>query len=149
MMPHYTLICCCSVAQPCLTLCDPMGCSPARLLCPWDSPDKDTGVGGHGLLQRIFLTQRSNPHLLPWPADSLPLSHLRSPHISMHCVSFLELGMLSRVRTAHHEDQDTDTAQEHASQARGVSWERGLCLLVPLVSLDLQSLRFSPCLSCP
>ena len=27
------------------TLCDPMDCSPTRLLCPWDSPGKNTGVG--------------------------------------------------------------------------------------------------------
>ena len=25
--------------------CDPVDCSPARLLCPWDSPGEDTGVG--------------------------------------------------------------------------------------------------------
>ena len=30
---------------------------PARLLCPWDSPGKDTGVGCHALLQGIFPTQ--------------------------------------------------------------------------------------------
>ena len=24
---------------------------PSRLLCPWDSPDKNTGVGCHFLLQ--------------------------------------------------------------------------------------------------
>ena len=30
---------------------------PARLLCPWDSPGKNTGVGCHSLLQRIFQTQ--------------------------------------------------------------------------------------------
>ena len=29
---------------------------PARLLCPWDSPGKHTGVGCHALLQGIFLT---------------------------------------------------------------------------------------------
>ena len=27
---------------------------PARLLCPWDSPGKNTGVGCHFLLQGIF-----------------------------------------------------------------------------------------------
>ena len=31
---------------------------------PWDSPGKNTGVGCHFLLQGIFLTQGSNPHLL-------------------------------------------------------------------------------------
>ena len=32
---------------------------PARLLCPWGSPGKDTGEGGHALLQGIFPTQVS------------------------------------------------------------------------------------------
>ena len=36
---------------------------PVRLLCPWDSPGKDTEVGCHALLQGIFLTQGSNLHL--------------------------------------------------------------------------------------
>ena len=34
-----------------------------RLLCPWDFPGKNTGVGCHALLQRIFPTQGSNPGL--------------------------------------------------------------------------------------
>ena len=34
----------------CLTLCDPVDW-PARLLCPWDSPGKNTGVDWHILLQ--------------------------------------------------------------------------------------------------
>ena len=37
---------------------------PARLLCPGDSPGKNTGVGCHFLLQGIFPTQGSNPGLL-------------------------------------------------------------------------------------
>ena len=37
---------------------------PTKLLRPWDSPGKNTGVGCHFLLQEIFLTQGSNPHLL-------------------------------------------------------------------------------------
>ena len=32
----------------------PHGLQPTRLLCPWDFPGKDTGVGGHFLLQGIF-----------------------------------------------------------------------------------------------
>ena len=54
----------CSVVQSCLTLCDPHGLKPPRLLCPWDSPGKNIGVGCPFLLQRIFLTQGS--HL--WPS---------------------------------------------------------------------------------
>ena len=48
-----------------------------RLLCLWDSPDKNTGVGCHSLLQGIFLTQGSNLGLLcllHWQAGSLPLA---------------------------------------------------------------------------
>ena len=54
--------------QSCLTLCDSYGLHPARLLCSWDSPSKNTGVGCHALLQGIFLTQGSNPCLLCLPA---------------------------------------------------------------------------------
>ena len=41
----------------------PHGVQPARLLCPWDFPCKNTGMGCHVLLQGIFLTQGSNPGL--------------------------------------------------------------------------------------
>ena len=44
----------------------PMDCSPTRLLCLWDSPGKNTGVGYHFLLQGIFLIQGSNLGLLHW-----------------------------------------------------------------------------------
>ena len=37
------------------------GLEPARLLCPWNSPGKNIGVGCHFLLQGIFPTQGSNP----------------------------------------------------------------------------------------
>ena len=40
------------------------GLQPTRLLCPWHSPGKKTGVGCHSLLQGIFPTQGSNPSLL-------------------------------------------------------------------------------------
>ena len=53
------------VTQSCPTLCNPINCSPpARLLCPWNFPGKNTGVGGHSLLQGIFPTQGSNAGLL-------------------------------------------------------------------------------------
>ena len=40
------------------------GLQPTRLLCPWDFPGKDTGVGCHSLLQGTFPTQKLNPGLL-------------------------------------------------------------------------------------
>ena len=44
-----------------------------------ESPCKNTRVGCHFLPQGIFPTQGSNPGLLHWQADSLPLSHQGSP----------------------------------------------------------------------
>ena len=46
--------------QMCPTLCDPLDSSPIMLLCPRDSPGKNTGVGVCVLLQGIFLTQGLN-----------------------------------------------------------------------------------------
>ena len=42
----------------------PHGLQPTRLLCPWDFPGKNTGVGSYFLLQGIFPSQGSNPGLL-------------------------------------------------------------------------------------
>ena len=50
----------CLVAQLCPTLLTPYGLQPARLLCPWDSPGKNTGAGCHAFLQEIFPTQGLN-----------------------------------------------------------------------------------------
>ena len=52
-----------SVAQSCLTLCNPMDCSPPGFSVHGDFPSKNTGVGSLSLLQGIFLTQGSNPDL--------------------------------------------------------------------------------------
>ena len=70
------------------------GPKPARLLYPWDSPGKNTGLGCHVLLQGVFPTQGSNPCLFMSPAlagrqflnaaycnveePSYPLSHVIS-----------------------------------------------------------------------
>ena len=40
------------------------GLQPGRLLCPWDSPGKNTRVGCYALLQGIFLTQELSRGLL-------------------------------------------------------------------------------------
>ena len=63
----------------------PHGLQSASLLCPWNSPGKNTRVGCHALLQGTFPTQGSNSHLLflalagrffitsaTWKSPSLP-----------------------------------------------------------------------------
>ena len=57
----------------------PPGLQPATLLCPWNYPGKNTGVGCHSLLQGISPTQGWNLCLLHWQADCPPLCHLGSP----------------------------------------------------------------------
>ena len=73
---YHLLSGCAKSLQSCPTVCN-HGLQPMdRLLCPWDSPGKNTGVGCRALLQGIFSTQGLNPcllHLLHWQAGSLPL----------------------------------------------------------------------------
>ena len=61
------------VAQLCLTLCNTM--EPTRLLCPWNSPSKNAGVGCHAFLQGIFPTQGLNPDILHCKQILYCLSH--------------------------------------------------------------------------
>ena len=55
------------------------GLQPTRLLCARHSPGKNTGVGSHSLLQKIFPSQGSNPGFLycRWPLYHL--AHQGSP----------------------------------------------------------------------
>ena len=81
----------------------PCRLQPIRLLWPWDSSGKNTGVGCHGPLQGIFLTQGSNPGLLhcrqvlshqealsfPWGLEkrSSPFSFPPRTHLSHQILS--------------------------------------------------------------
>ena len=78
-------ICVCSVASNSLQT---HKLESTRLLCPWNFPGKNTGVGCHFLLHRLFLTRGLNLsllHPLHWQVDSLPLHHLESlPKQQLH-----------------------------------------------------------------
>ena len=100
---------CAKMLQLCTTLqlCE---LKPAGLLCPWDSPGKNTGVGCHAFLQGIFLTQASKLHLLcllHWQPGSLPLAPPGKPwknmgwvkttwilHLSLLCTSDYSVDLL-------------------------------------------------------
>ena len=62
MHTQWQFLCSCSIAP--VVSNSLRSLQPPRLLCPWDSPGKNIGVGCHALLQGIFPTQESNPHLL-------------------------------------------------------------------------------------
>ena len=70
------------VAQSCLTLW-PHWLGPARLLCPWNSPCKNTGVGSCSLLQGIFPAQGSNLGHVHCRWILYCLIHQRSPRYYM------------------------------------------------------------------
>ena len=74
---QWVLIACASqVPSVVSNFLQPYGLQPAKLLCPWDSPGKNIGVGCCALLQGTFLTQGSNLlhlRLLHWLVGSLPL----------------------------------------------------------------------------
>ena len=57
----------------------PHGLWTVRLLCPWNSPGKNTGVGCCSLRQGIFLTQGLNLGLLNFRWILYCLSHQGSP----------------------------------------------------------------------
>ena len=85
---HSRHLCCALCAGVCVCvfghfgrvrLCVTHGPQPARLLCPWDSPGKNTGVGYHTFLQGIFPVQGSNPCLPNCRRVLYLLSHLGSP----------------------------------------------------------------------
>ena len=69
----------CTCAQSlhlCLTLCNPVDCSPPGSSVHGDSPGENAGEGCHALLQVVFLSQGSKQLLLCllyWQAGSLPL----------------------------------------------------------------------------
>ena len=72
----YTHVYLCSVVSNSLR---PQELWHTRLLCPWNFPGKNTGVGCHFLLQG----SSSALCLLHLQADCTPLSHLGSP-VSIH-----------------------------------------------------------------
>ena len=86
------------VAQSFMSDClQPHGMQPTRLHCPWNSPGKNTRVGSHFLLQRIFPTNWLKPHLLSflhWQAWSLPLEPPGKPSIRLAVTKRIRNNML-------------------------------------------------------
>ena len=54
----------------------PHGLESSRLLCPWNFPGRNTGVGCHSLFQGTFPTRGSNPGLLHCRQILHQLSHV-------------------------------------------------------------------------
>ena len=72
---HLPLCCYCCLVLSHVWLFETPWTVAARLLSPWEFPDKITGVGCCFFLHGIFLTQGLNPCLLHWQVDASPLNH--------------------------------------------------------------------------
>ena len=92
---HAVRACMLTHVQLCAT---PWTIWPARLLCPWNSPGKNTGVGCHSLLQGIFLTQGLNWDLL----HTLEMGLLHCRQIPYHLSYHGSPGMGSNRRSSLH-----------------------------------------------
>ena len=129
------------------------GPCPARLLCPWDSPGKNTGVGCHALLRGIFPTQRSNLCLLHWQVGSLPgkpyLTTYLSPIEGVRFLSFLSevlsLSLLSRL-TVHFRNWSIILIVLEASPK--LSWEKLTLLLIGKWQVASQRCQHLVCWLC-
>ena len=58
-LDNLSYCCCCCVASVVSNSVRPHRWQPTRLLCPWDSPGKNTGVGCHFLLQCMKVKSES------------------------------------------------------------------------------------------
>ena len=68
----------------------PQGVQPTRLLCPSNSPEENTGLGCHCLLQGIFLTRGWNLGPSALQEDTLPSEPPRKPHIKYSKYKFCQ-----------------------------------------------------------
>ena len=114
--PTFTYVLCVFSCSNDVRLFATNGLQLTRLLCPWDSPGKNTRMGCRALLQGIFLTQESNPSLVScigrWILYLVPPG---KPHRCRYC-SFT----LQRFASCplHARPGPMDSPESHGEQAR-------------------------------
>ena len=101
----------------------PHGLQPDRLLCPWNFPGRNTGLGCHFLLQGIFLTQGVNPHLLQ--VSCIAGKFFTANPLGLPCVLYLRYKQFltlylnkdrkkyAKVMNRHLLSKDIEMAYEH------------------------------------
>ena len=91
----------CFAAQSCPTLCNPMDCNMPGSSAHGDSPGKNTGVGCHVFLQRIFPTQGSNPGLPHCWQILYQLGYPNKAHLSFNLFFTSYLGFPFSLKKIH------------------------------------------------
>ena len=129
------------VTQSLPTLCDPMDYKLARLLCPWNSPGKNTGVGSHSFLQG------SNLGLLHFRLILYHLSHQES-----HIYVYESFFVVHQKQTQHckstilqFKKEFKKKKKEHGGQAAIILFETSYPIRkkVPLVSMGNRHLALT------
>ena len=106
------------VAELYPTLC---ALQPARLLCPWNSPDKITGVSSQSLLQGVFPTPGSNQSLLHCGQILYHLSH----HIFIYEICVCGRYMNGCISSIHiqidrERERDRDGGEQRQTEGKGL-----------------------------
>ena len=100
----------------------PHGLQPSRLLCPWDFPGKNTGVGCRCLLQGIFPTQGSNPGLPYCRQMLLPSEPPRKSMKTLNpCVVHLKLIQYCKWAILHLGNRRQVSSPADAAGPRGLA----------------------------
>ena len=90
--------CCCQVASVVSDSVRPHRWQPTRLLCPWDPPGKNTGVGCHFLLQCIKVKSESEvAQSCPTLSDPMDCSLPGSSAHGIFQARVLEWGAIANV----------------------------------------------------
>ena len=115
----------------------PHGLQPIRLLCPWNFPGENIGLGCHFLLQRIFLTQNrtgvsciAGEFLTRWATREAEWNKLEKD--KSHMISFIKWNLkkshtnelvCNRNRVKDVENQFMVIKEE---RGRGINWQIGI-----------------------
>ena len=81
------------------------------LLCLWNSPGKNIGVGSHSLLQGIFPTQGSSPGIQHCRQILCHLNHQGSGTITIHMGSFVPWEVRFRMTWLPRRDLTVEPSQ--------------------------------------
>ena len=119
------------------------GLYPARLLCPWNSPGKNTREGSHSLLQGIFLIQCSTLGLPLCKQILYHLNHQGSQRILQDLPKLEEVTRVTILlwdvdRFGQHSVNQETKAEEDSHHTKtswkflqGLCWEDGCQWLTP------------------
>ena len=104
----------------------PHGLQPARVLCPWSSPGKNTGVGCYSLFQGIFPTWGLNPGLLHQRQILYHLSHQGSP---TYCIA---QGIIFNILLESHNGKEYEKKKEKKERAKSTQQKTCSQLISPV-----------------